>query len=155
MTTFSNRMSAKAYLQNVVEKYTLCQKLTGLYTTKGSCFNYSVKACNGACLKKELPEDYNIRVEQLIGHNSFYDKSLIIIDKGREISEHSVVLIENGIFKGYGYFDLNYQVNSNEVLHTLITPMDNNRDIQHIIKSYIRGNKHVKIKELPREREFQ
>jgi DNA polymerase-3 subunit epsilon len=145
ITTFGNRPSAKSFLFSSVEKFELCQKLTGLYHTKQSCFNYTIQQCKGACIKKESTQEYNDRVNKLIEHNSFQDKSLLIIDRGREVNENSVVLIENGLFKGVGFFDLNYQINHIDVLQSLITPMENNRDIQHIIKSYLRSKKVKKV----------
>ena len=68
--------------------------------------------------------------------------------RGRDIDEKSVILIEDGTFKGIGYFDLNHQITHREILTSLITPMENNRDTQHIIQSYIRRNKSIKIIEL-------
>ena len=41
--------------------------------------------------------------------------------------------------------NLNYQINNLKVLESLITPMQNNRDTQHIIQSYLRRNKRLKI----------
>jgi DNA polymerase-3 subunit epsilon len=70
---------------------------------------------------------------------------MVIIDKGRAIDEHSAILIENGVFKGLGFFNLNYQINNIEVLESIITPMHNNRDTQHIIQSYLRRNKRLKV----------
>ncbi len=70
---------------------------------------------------------------------------MVIIDRARDVDERSAILIENGIFKGFGYFNLNYQITNIEVLKSVITPMENNRDAQHIIKSYLRKNKKVKI----------
>lgn len=145
ITTFTNRQSAKSFLFRVTEDYQLCQKLTGLYDTKKSCFNYTIKTCNGACIHKESTELYNERARQLISKNSFENKNIIVIDKGREIDEHCAVLIEDGIFKGLTFFNLNFQVNNIDVLKSLITPMQNNRDTQHIIKNYIRKNKKLKI----------
>ncbi|MDP5157706.1 MAG: exonuclease domain-containing protein [Flaviramulus sp.] len=145
ITTFSNRQSGKSFITNAVEEYNLCQKLAGLYKTKTSCFNYDIKACTGACIKKEDPETYNIRVENLINKNSYSKKNMVIIDKGRDIDERSAILIEDGVFKGIGFFHLNYQINNIEVLESIITPMQNNRDTQHIIQSYIRRNKRLKI----------
>ncbi len=145
ITTFSNRQSGKSFITKAVEDYELCQKLTGLYKTKTSCFNYDIKTCNGACINKELPEVYNQRVEALINKNSYKNKNMVIIDKGRDIDERSAILIENGIFKGLGYFNLNYQINNIGVLESIITPMANNRDTQHIIQNYLRKNKRLKI----------
>jgi DNA polymerase-3 subunit epsilon len=145
ITTFSNKQSGKSFITKAVEDYKLCQKLTGLYKTKTSCFNYDIKTCEGACIEKEPAESYNKRVEALIHKNSYKNKSMVIIDKGRDIDERSAILIENGVFKGLGFFNLNYQINNIEVLESIITPMKNNRDTQHIIQSYLRRNNRVKI----------
>jgi DNA polymerase-3 subunit epsilon len=74
---------------------------------------------------------------------------MVIIDRGRDIDERSVVYIENGVFKGLGFFDLNYQINNLEVLESIISPMENNRDTQHLIQSYLRRNKNIKIIKIP------
>ena len=145
ITTFSNRQSGKSFITKVVEDYNLCQKLAGLYKTKSSCFKYDIKECEGACIQKENPEIYNKRVQTLIDKNSYTNKNMVIIDKGRDIDERSAILIENGVFKGLGFFNLNYQINNMEVLDSIITPMNNNRHTQHIIQSYLRKNKRLKI----------
>ncbi len=145
ITTFNNKQSGKSFLFNAVEKFKLCQKLTGLYKSDSSCFNYNIEECNGACIQEEDPEVYNERVQQLIAKNSYENKNMVIIDRGREVDERSAILIENGIFKGIGYYNLNYQINNKKVLESIITPMENNRDNKHIIQSYLRRNKKIKI----------
>ncbi len=151
ITTFSTRSSGKHFMFKVVEDYNLCQKLTGLYTTKTSCFKYDVKECLGACITEESSEEYNKRVNSLINKHNYENKNMLIIDRGRDIEEKSVFLIENGIFKGMGFFDLNHQINNRDVLQSLITPMTNNKDNQHIIQSYMRRNKRLRIIELQNE----
>ena len=145
ITTFSNRQSAKSFLFKITDDYNLCQKLTGLYITKLNCFNYTIKTCNGACINKETTELYNERVLKVITNNSFENQNFVIIDKGRAYDERCAILIENGVFKGLTFFNLNFQVNNIEVLRSLVTPMQNNKDVQHIIKNYIRKNKKLKI----------
>ena len=81
------------------------------YSTKKSCFNYNIKQCDGACIQEEDAETYNNRVQVLILKNSYDNQNMVIIDKGRDIDERSAVLIENGVFQGLGYFNLNYQIN--------------------------------------------
>jgi DNA polymerase-3 subunit epsilon len=145
ITTFANRQSGKLFMFHMVEVYQLCQKLADLYNTKSSCFKYDIKECAGACIQQEAPEYYNKRVEALINKNSYKNKSMVIIDKGRAIDERSAILIENGVFRGLGFFNLNYQINNIDVLESIITPMENNRDTQHIIQSYLRKRKDLKI----------
>ena len=148
ITTFSTKSSGKHFMFKVAEDYNLCQKLTGLYITKNSCFKYDVKECLGACVIEEPSDAYNKRVNLLIGKHSYENKNMLIIDRGRDIEEKSVFLIENGVFKGMGFFDLNHQINNKEVLLSLITPMSNNKDNRHIIQSYMRRNKRLKIIDL-------
>ncbi|WP_147678767.1 exonuclease domain-containing protein [Algibacter pacificus] len=148
ITTFTNRQSAKSFLTHMVEEYNLCQKLTGLYKTKTNCFSYDLKECRGACIQKETSESYNKRVNELISKHNYTNKNMVIVDRGRAIDERSVVLIENGVFKGLGFVNLNYQINTISVLESIITPMENNRDAQHIIKNYVRKNKRLKIIDL-------
>lgn len=144
ITTFNNLKSAKSYLDRAIDTYRLCQKLTGITATKNGCFDYSIKKCDGACVFEESPDDYNKRVNELIAKNSYQNQNMIVIDQGREIGEKSVVYIENGIFKGIGFYTLNHQITNIKVLESIITPMENNRDSQHIIQSYLRRHKRVK-----------
>lgn len=145
ITTFSNLQSAKSFLNRMTIKYNLCQKLTGLQKTSSNCFNYTIKECFGACIKNETPDIYNKRVRNLIVDYSFKNKSIVIVDKGRSVDERSAILIKNGIFIGIGFFNLNYQINNIDVLESFITPMEHNKDVQHIIQSYLRKNKNIKI----------
>ena len=145
ITTFSNLQSAKSFLFRITDEHNLCQKLTGLYPTKQNCFNYTIKTCYGACLNIEVTDAYNDRVSNVITMNSFENKNFVIIDKGRSYDERCALLIENGLFKGLTFFNLNFQINNIEVLRSLVTPMQHNKDVQHIIKNYIRKNKKLKI----------
>lgn len=148
ITTFSNYQSGKQFMFKAIENYELCPKLVGFDTSKTSCFKYHIDECKGACIKEESPADYNLRIQELILNNSYENRDLLIIDKGRALDERSVLLIENGVFKGLGYYDLNFQIINKKVLESIITPMEDNKDAWHIIKSYLRKNKQVKIIEL-------
>ena len=142
--TFSNFQQAKSELFKITEEYNLCQKLNGLYDSKNQCFNYTIKECYGACINKEPAEEYNARVKAFLEKKSFENQNMLIIDRGRDVEERAVVLIEGGKYKGYGFYNLNHQINNPEILKTIINPMQNNRDAQHIIQSYLRSKKVLK-----------
>lgn len=148
ITTFTNYQQAKNFLFRITGEYGLCQKLTGLHNGSKACFAYTIRECNGACLLKEPAEEYNRRIEDFIKKHSFENRNMLIIDRGRDIDERSAVYIENGMFRGIAFFNLNYQINNVEVLKSIITPMQNNKDAQHIIRNYLRKNKVLKIIEL-------
>jgi DNA polymerase-3 subunit epsilon len=148
ITTFTNRQSAISFMNRMIEQYELCPKLCGIQKSETSCFHYDIKECHGACISDESADAYNKRTSSVIQKNTYENKNMILIDRGRDIEEKSVILVEDGIFKGLGFFDLNHQINNIDILHSLITPMSNNRDTQHIIQSYMRRNKRLKVVEL-------
>ena len=138
ITSFTNFQQGKAFMERMIETYQLCQRLTGLHKTKGACFNYTIKKCEGACLQKESTTSYNARVDELIQFYDYRSKNMILQDRGRHPGEKSVVLIENGELAGAGYAELNFQIDSISILKNIISPMPNDRDAQHIIQSYLR-----------------
>jgi DNA polymerase-3 subunit epsilon len=145
ITSFSSLQEAKNMLFHITTKYQLCQKLNGLYQTKKECFQYTIKECDGACVGQISPEEYNSRVQTFINQNTYENQNMIVIDKGRNISERSAVLIENGIYKGYAFYDLNYQITNVEILKNILIPMQNNRDAKNIIQSQLRKSKTLKV----------
>ena len=116
-----------------------------MYETKTACFQYKIKECFGACIQKESPVEYNARVEKFIQNMHFESNNMVVVDKGRSIEERSAVLIENGIYKGYCFFDLNYQITNVEVLRNIIIPMQNNRDTKTIIQMYLKKHKVLRV----------
>ena len=144
--SYTSLQEGKDALYRITSQYQLCQKLTGLYETKTHCFqNTNISECDGACIGKITAEEYNLRVQIFIEKNLFENKTLVIVDKGRTISERSAILVENGVYKGYAFYDLNYQINTIAVLRNIIIPMQSNRDTQNSIQSYLRKDKAIKI----------
>ncbi|WP_341199284.1 exonuclease domain-containing protein [Croceibacter atlanticus] len=148
ITTFTNKNQARSFMDRIIEEFGLCLNLTGISNSDSACFNYSIKKCFGACVSEESPEVYNKRIQAIIDKYSFSNQNMIVVDRGRETSEKSALLIENGIFMGVGYFDLNHQISHPDIIRSIITPMENDRDAQHIIQSYMRRNKRLKIVKL-------
>lgn len=145
ITSFATLQEGKALLHKITEEHQFCQKVNGLYNTKKGCFQYDLKQCLGACVGKEAPEDYNKRVTYFLENHQLHSQNMVIVDRGRSIDERSAVLVENGVYKGYCFFDLNYQINNIEILRNIIIPMQNNRDTRNIIQHYIRKKKVHKI----------
>jgi DNA polymerase-3 subunit epsilon len=145
ITSFASLAEAKNVLFKITSQYRLCQKFTGLYQTQKECFQYTIKECDGACIGHILPEVYNSRVQEFIDRNSFETDNMLLHDCGRNSSEQSVILIENGIYRGYAFYDLNYPVTHIETLKNILIPMQNNRDTRNIIQSYLRKGKLTNI----------
>lgn len=145
ITLFSSITEAKNFLQFITSHYNLCQKFTSLSDSKNECFQYKIKECNGACIGKESTLIYNEKVKEFINENTIENTTMLLVDRGRNINERSAVFIENGVFKGYCFYDLNYQINTVSILKNMLIKMENNRDSKNIIQSFIRKSKYLKI----------
>ena len=145
LTTFKNMSNALSFLNKLINKNDLCQKLCGIYKSNKNCFRYDINECYGACINIEKPDQYNERITKAVKYLSFENKNFAIIDKGRNIEENSFVLVENGLFIGLGYFNLNFQINNIKVLKKIIISMVHNKDNQQIIHSFLRKAKGIKI----------
>jgi len=145
ITSFVTVVEGKNFLHKITAEYQLCQKINGLYDTKKGCFQYDIKQCNGACIGKESPAEYNVRVQDFIDNYQFQNQNMVIVDRGRSIDERTAILVENGIYKGYCFYDLNYQINNIDILKKIIIPMENNRDTRNIIQNYLRKKKVSKV----------
>jgi len=145
ITSFNNVPSAKNFMEQLREKHTLCQKLCGQYKSDSACFHHSIKECNGACVQQESVKEYNQRASDAIKSMEYRHKNFLIIDKGRERNERSIIHINKGSYQGFGYADMEFASNNFELLLDSVKPYQDNRDIQIIIKGYLDRNKVEKI----------
>ncbi|MFD2999248.1 exonuclease domain-containing protein [Pontibacter toksunensis] len=141
----SNQFKAKGFLYHKVSKYNLCQKLCDLYKTNGACFDYQVHQCNGACIGKENPEEYNQRVDAAIESFSFEHNSFVILGKGREPGENSVVVVEHGTYLGFGFVDESFSAKNIEDFKGAIKRYNDNKDVQQIIRGHMRSKHKDKV----------
>jgi len=145
ITTFNSYHSAKNFLFKITEDFQLCDKLNGLSKDNTNCSKVDKGKCLGACSKQEASAAYNRRVLDVIKKYSLINKSILIVDKGREEGEYSAILIKKGVFKGVGYYNLNHQINNIHILESIITPMASDPNTTHIIESYLRKKRVKKI----------
>jgi DNA polymerase-3 subunit epsilon len=145
ISVFTGKERAKSMLLSLVEKYNLCQKLTGLYDTNGPCFHYHVGVCRGACCGEESSDIYNERARKAAEEFIFTRRNFFIIDKGRDDEERSAIKVVNGKYSGFGYFNINEMGFGLSAVHDCIQSSGDNRDIQVILKQYLKGYKIEKI----------
>jgi len=137
LMTFSNVDESRNYIDDLIERFNLCQGLCGLYSSSGACFHYEIRKCFGACLGEEPASTYNVRVIKAINSIGLSAKSFLFFDKGRTDSEKSVVKVLNGKLIGYGFFDPQSIDGNLSLIDDAITPCSDNRDAHQIIKSFL------------------
>lgn len=145
MSSYNN---AVRFLSLISEEYELCSKINGIYRGEGPCLGYAVGECHGACIGHEETDSYNERVNNFLRKVYSDRNSLLIIGKGRSLSEKSFTWLKNGICKGYGYFDLNHQIKTETLVKKRMIPIDESEDMNSIARAFLFSEKYLEIKPL-------
>lgn len=130
---FNGTDAAKSFLNKIAEEFELCPTSLG---TKETCQHGETKMASASdCNEKVLSafEKYTIR-----------DKNIALTDRGRETGERSYILIKNGRLQGFGYVELNHQINNIPILESIMTPMRSDENTTFIIETYLRKNNRLK-----------
>jgi len=145
LITFSSKGDAWNFMWEKVKAYDLCPKLSGLQLAKGLCFSHQTGSCKGACQGVERPKKYNKRVQKAI--DSFFEagQTVAIVGMGRKREEKSVVLVENGNYVGFGFFDESENISNLEAARNFIKPSKDNRVVQNIVNSYLTNPRGVEL----------
>ncbi|MDR1877188.1 MAG: exonuclease [Flavobacteriaceae bacterium] len=77
--------------------------------------------------KKEDSPDNSLH--QFISKLTLKDKKLLLIDKGRNLSEKSFLFFENGILQGYGFYSLHSQIKNIERIRKIMVPSRAGADV--------------------------
>jgi DNA polymerase-3 subunit epsilon len=151
---FSKYSHALKFLEKMVQQFELCSVLCGLEKeSSAGCFGFRIKQCRGACTGNEDSYRYNGRVERALNAFIFPHRDMLIIDEGRTAHEKSAVLIRNGKYAGYGFFQPECCRTVFEILDC-IKARPSFPESASIIRSFIRKNK-VKVIELQPDTHFK
>ncbi len=138
-----NNFSHALYLQNNKDNDNPRLILKNAIKDKNYLLSFSSNKSAQNFLEKQQEQTTSMvdLIDLIQNKYSIHKKNKIIIDKGREASERSVILIENGDILGYTFVDLRIQSTDMAMLKRLLTPVESNDQISHIVTSYLRQKK--------------
>ena len=89
-------------------------------------------------------QDAQTYISKAFESYSIANKNLMLLDRGRNLGEQSVVLIKDGMVSGIAYVELNHQLNNIAILEKLITPITGDSSTTYVIEAYLRKNNRIK-----------
>jgi DNA polymerase-3 subunit epsilon len=135
--TFQLLHEGHRLLKRLIQDFDLCPKLCYLQKDDGPCVPVNLlKACLGACEKKEEVTVYNERVMRAKDFLDNHLPTFAVLDDGKDNYEQSCVLIEKGRFYGMGYVPVDTQVSSLDQLKEYITQYPENDYIRGLVYNY-------------------
>ncbi|HEY4936818.1 MAG TPA: exonuclease domain-containing protein [Puia sp.] len=123
-------------LRKLVRQFELCPKLCFIQKGNEICTGLTDNSCRGACTQQESARDYNQRLMAALQSLKEMLPSFIIRDRGRDASEESCVLIENGRFYGMGWLDKELQIQNLEALKEQLTAYPENDYMRGLVYKF-------------------
>ena len=111
IVVFKNGRVAKHILNQWITENKLCYNYCSIEESDGPCFAYKNDQCKGACINEENPQDYNLSCPT--AHKSDYPHNHLPIGK-TEKWRISFIYIQDQVYRGYGFFELNHQIKTHE-----------------------------------------
>ncbi|MFN3137054.1 MAG: exonuclease domain-containing protein [Allomuricauda sp.] len=134
---FNGTEAAKSFLNKINEEFELCPSSLG----EEVCMSEQ---------NKGIAENCNEKVRAAFEKYSIQNKDIALTDRGRQTGERSFILIKNGRLQGFGFVDLNHQINNIHILESIMTPMKSDENTTFIVEAYLRKNNRLKTIPLTR-----
>ncbi len=135
---YSNRKSVLEHIEFLLDKYNLCKKINNYSIDGLPCLSFQLGGCHGACVNKESLETYNIRF--LVAYkeiNKIFKEEFYILSNGRTIDENSVLIIEKGFCRYFGYISKDQLINNPSDMKDHLERYQGNVESNRIIDYYL------------------
>ncbi|MGJ5640588.1 exonuclease domain-containing protein [Formosa sp. S-31] len=134
---FHNIRDCRSYLETICKQFELCPKFCHLQEQVSSCSHHSITNCKGICDQKEPITNYNARVRKAIKHIQHSLEDVILKETGRTPDEDAFILIQQGLYLGYGFISKTEQINKPEDLEPFLIPQKDSVDVQKILRRFL------------------
>ena len=143
---FYGQTECRAYLEELCKNFSLCPRYCHLQQTNAACSHHEITTCEGVCRGEEPIDRYNKKVQEAIAHMKMLASEVKIIkETGRDENESAVILIADGMYKGYGFIDNDSDISNMEDIEAFITPQKNTIETESILGAYLLKNTNIQI----------
>ncbi len=133
---FYNTTDCRLYLEELCIQFGLCAKYCHLQENVSHCSHFRIPSCAGICKGDESSQSYNQKVLEAINHMQESNQSFFIREKGRNVDEDAIVLMQDGRYSGYGFISKNAEINSLEDMLSFVTPQKDSMETKRLIQAY-------------------
>lgn len=137
LRSYTSYDRARNALIQLVTEYELDPELCGLPTEAMKYFGYSFQS--------QEKDQLNGRFVKAIASFKNQSRSFVLIGKGRSKTEKSIVLVEEGVYRGFAFFDEEESMVDIDNLRNQINPYPDNPDVQRIVCQYVEKRRMIDL----------
>lgn len=139
LISFTSFDRARNYLIALVKTHELHPELCSLPASMMKYFGYSFKA------KAEEQDEFNQRLLEALQAIRADSQTYCLLGRGRSYNERSVVLIENGKYMGFGFYDDEQQFETVDSVRSIIREYPDSPDAQRIINQFSEKREQISL----------
>lgn len=96
---------------------------------------------------KKLQPKFRTRSQKIKYVKNFFteNRNALVIDKGRTVQEKSVIMVKDGVYQGFSFFELNYQINNMNILTKMIDAPELDSQYIYIIEHFLQKKNNLKV----------
>ncbi|EAZ82552.1 exonuclease domain-containing protein [Algoriphagus machipongonensis] len=144
LESFFSSDEAHAFLKEAIDNFDLCPRLCGI--RKAACKPGDYNSCQGECFSQSKPNDYNLRVAELVARIKESQKEILLTIPGKSEEEYAACVFDRGILSKYGFYS-DASLSETEILGKL-EPVPSVPETFYILKQFIPTFKPEQIKVL-------
>lgn len=123
LAEFTTRKSAVGVLKRMQESNQLHPTLCGLSKEEDT--------------PNQPPTEYNKKLSRIFKKYQYKHDNFFVVGEGRSHHEQSIVWVEDGRYKGYGFFEPEYIENDIDSLKESVSHKDNLPDVHRVIRNWL------------------
>lgn len=143
LISFTSFDRARNYLISLVKTHELHPELCSLPADMMKYFGYSFHA------GVEDEAAFNSRMLGALEAIKNDSQTFCLLGKGRSYTEKSVVLIEAGKYKGFGYYEEDQQFETVSAVRDIIKEYPDTPDVQRIINQFLEKRQQIALEPMP------
>ncbi len=141
---FNKQSDARNFVNFLTKQHQLCHCINESPNGLG-CIHLQIGNCQGAAKGHENTESYNDRFLPILEKSyPVFEHNMLIVDIGREKDESTIIHVENGKYRGFGYIN-HEETNSIEEMLECIEYCDYHEDCNYIVQSFIIKDKGLNV----------
>lgn len=131
------KIKAAAVLDELCKKFNLCPRFCGLQESFQKCSHYAI-ICKGVCDEKETVLVYNNRVQLALTSLQEINETYFIKEKGRTEDETAFIMIDKGVYKGFGFINQEDQITHLDDLEPHLNLKKSTYHTDAILRNYLK-----------------
>lgn len=135
LVTLNNPTACRSLLKTISEDFVICPRYCQLIPLTSSSTKCNSPNCLKNCSIDTNRDQHNAKVRAAIERISPEEHQIVLKQPGRHMKEDAFILVENGIYKGYGFIELEETISNNHDLKAHLIPQKNTVETERIIEN--------------------